>query len=310
MVEIYRKIDGELQKIYRITDDCWINISNPSDEEIKSISKELNLDENYIKDTLDMDERSRLEVDKDEGVIAIIFRMPYINEEKEITTIPISIIFKNDKILTVCAKENIINDEFLKKIKIEDFSKKNHNKILLFIFQKIVFLFLKYLKIINKQIEEGERSLHKSMKNEELIRMLDIEKSLVYFTTSLRSNELVLEKLRKINALHFDEEGMDLLEDIMIDNKQAIETAKIYSDILSGMMDAFASIISNNLNIVMKMLASITIILMIPTIVTSFYGMNVKLPFQDSPHAYWIIILISFILSGLGVVIFWKRKWF
>ncbi len=310
MVEIYTKVDGELHKIYKITDKCWINVSNPDEEEIISLSRELKIDESYLRDPLDIDERSRLEVDKDEGVIAIIFRMPYINDEKEITTLPISVIFKDEWIITVCSKENLVNDQFLKKIKISDFSNANRNRIILFIFQQIVFLFLKYLKTVNKQIEEGERSLHKSMKNEELIRMLDIEKSLVYFTTSLRSNELVLEKLKKINIFNFDEEGIELLEDIMIDNKQAIEVAKIYSDILSGMMDAFASIISNNLNIVMKILASITIILMIPTIVTSFYGMNVKLPFQNSPHAYWLIILISFGLSALGVLIFWKRRWF
>ena len=310
MIEIYRKVDGELQKIYKIAPNTWINVSNPTQEEIKLLSRELNIDESYLIDSLDIDERSRVEIDKDEGIIAIIFRMPYQNEEQEITTVPLSIILKGNYIITICSKENLVNDELLNQIKLKDFSPSNHSKIILFIFQKIVLLYLHYLKFINKAIEEGEKNLHKSMKNEELIKMLDIEKSLVYFTTSLRSNELVLEKLKKINALNLSEEDMELLEEISIDNKQAIEVAQIYSDILSGMMDAFASIISNNLNIVMKMLASITIILMIPTLITSFYGMNVKLPLENSPHAYLIIILISIVLSLLGVVIFWKRECF
>jgi len=148
------------------------------------------------------------------------------------------------------------------------------------------------------------------MKNEELIKLLNIEKSLVFFTTSLRSNELMMERLQKTEIIKMNPDDEDLMEDVITESKQAIEMSNVYSNILSGMMDAFASVISNNLNVVVKFLAAVTIILMIPTLIASLYGMNVKLPFQDSSHAFLITLSISFTLSAIGVLIFIKRKWF
>ena len=157
---------------------------------------------------------------------------------------------------------------------------------------------------------EIETELQKSLKNEELIRLLNIEKSLVFFTTSLKSNELMMERLLKTELLKLTDTDKDMLEDVIIDNRQAIEMASIYSNILSGMMDAFASVISNNLNVVMKILTSITIILMIPTLTASIYGMNIGLPYQQSRYAFFAVIGISFILSLLSILIFIRKKWF
>jgi magnesium transporter len=155
-----------------------------------------------------------------------------------------------------------------------------------------------------------ERELHKSMKNKELIQLLDLEKSLVYFSTSLRGNEIVLEKMLKLDAIKKYPEDEDLLEDVIIENKQAIEMANIYSNILSGMMDAFASVISNNLNIVMKFLTSVTIVLTIPTMIASFFGMNVPVPLSMQPYAFIIIIAISLGLSTILALFMAKKKMF
>ena len=170
--------------------------------------------------------------------------------------------------------------------------------------------FLKYLKQISKKTDEIEKELHQSMKNKELFSLLNLEKSLVYFTTSLKSNNIVMQKMLKSNYLKMYEDDQELLEDVIIENQQAIEMAETHTTILSGMMDAFASVISNNVNIVMKFLTSITIIMALPTMVASFYGMNVPIPFQDYPYAFFIAIIISFILSSITAVIFWKKRFF
>ena len=172
-------------------------------------------------------------------------------------------------------------------------------------------MFLQYLKIIDKKSDEVEKKLHISQRNQELIEMLDLEKSLVYFTTSLRGNEVVLEKLMRNTSIPRYEDDEELLEDVIIENKQAIEMAKIYSDILSGTMDAFASVISNNLNIAMKFLSVITIVLTVPTIVTSALGMNVRgIPFANNPYGFWIVVGISLLMTLAAGAIIAKNKHF
>jgi len=193
---------------------------------------------------------------------------------------------------------------------VKNFSTNKRNRLILQILSRAATVYLNYLKKINRQTTEIENRLHKSMKNEELINLLDFEKSLVYFSTSLRSNELVMDRLYRSGLLTKFEEDEDFLEDLIIENKQALEMTNIHSNILSSMMDAFASVISNNLNMVMKFLTSVTIILMIPTLIASIYGMNIRLPFARSSHAFAITIGASIMLSLIGVFIFIKRKWF
>lgn len=310
MIKIYKIINKELKETDSYTKDSWVNITNPQKEELEKISKEFQIPLDFLTDPTDIDERARIESEK--KIILTVLRIPrFEGDDVEIpfATLPLGVIFLDDLIVTICLKENDVINDFIKG-KIKNFSITNRTKFLLQILLKTSFLYLNYLKEINRRTSTVERELHKAMKNEELIKLLDIEKSLVSFTSSLKSNELMMERLQTGKIIKINPEDEDLLEDTIIDNKQAIEMANIYSNILSGMMDAFASVISNNLNVVLKFLTSITIILMIPTLVASIYGMNVKLPFQDLPQAFVITMVISLVFSIIGVLIFIRRKWF
>ena len=259
---------------------------------------------------LDNNERARIEID--EGCMLIILRIPIKEgEDSEIpfTTATLGVIFKEKLAITISSRSTKLFNEFLEE-KVKNFQTNKRIAFLLQLFYKISFLYLLDLKLINNMTNAIEKELHKSMKNEELIKLLNIEKSLVYFTTSLKENEIMMERFQRVQLYSLNEDEADLLEDVIIENKQAIEMANIHSNILSGMMDAFASVISNNLNVVMKVLTSITIILMLPTLVASIYGMNIDLPFQASPYAFEITMGISLILSIIGTVIFWKRDLF
>lgn len=224
-------------------------------------------------------------------------------------TIPLGIIITNECFVTVCLKENPIFTHFTQN-KVRGFLTGKKTRFALQILYLISTYYLKYLKQINKMTALIEKELHQSMKNKELFSLLNLEKSLVYFTTSLKSNHIVLQKILKGYYLKMFDEDQELLEDVIVENQQAISMAETYSTILSGMMDAFASVISNNLTIVMKFLTSITIILSLPTMVASFYGMNVPIPFQEYPHSFFIAIIISACLSSVTALIFWKRKYF
>ncbi len=314
MITVYRKVEANLEilgdGLSMMEENCWVNVENPTQEEIERLSRELNVPSDFFTDPLDPDERSRIE--KEDGSALIILRVPQfvgIDAEVPFITLPVGIILTKNVIITLSKQRNRIIEDFING-KVRNFTTKRKSRFVLHIFLRTAILYLNYLKEINKRTNEVENELHRSMKNEELIKLLNVEKCLVYFITSLRSNELMMERLQKTTILNLTEEDMDFLDDVIIENKQAIEMANIYSNILSGMMDAFASVISNNLNVVMKFLTSVTIILMIPTLIASFYGMNVKLPFQDSPHAFLITLGISTILSAFGVFIFIRRKWF
>jgi magnesium transporter len=224
-------------------------------------------------------------------------------------TLPIGIIFVEDLVITVSSKDVDVLSDFVNG-RVKNFSTESRSRFLLQIFLRTALLYLKHLKEINKKTNTIEDELAKAMKNEELIKLLNLEKSLVFFTTSLKSNELMMERLQKTEIVKLDPDDKELLEDVLIENKQAIEMSNVYSNILSGMMDAFASVISNNLNVVLKFLTAVTIILMIPTFIASLYGMNIRLPFQDHPYAFLITLGISFTLALISTFIFIKRKWF
>ncbi len=310
MIKIYSIINKKLQEIDSYKKDSWVNITSPTKEELEKISQELQIPLDFLTDPTDIDERARIETEK--KIILTVLRIPrFEGDDVEIpfSTLPLGIIFLDDHLITICLKENnVINDFIMGKVK--NFSIFNRTKFLLQVLLKTSLLYLNYLKEINRRTSTIERELHKAMKNEELIKLLDIEKSLVSFTSSLKSNELMMERLQTGKIIKINPEDEDFLEDTIIDNRQAIEMANIYSNILSGMMDAFASVISNNLNVVLKFLTSITIILMIPTLIASVYGMNVELPFQDLPQAFGITMVISLVFSIIGIFIFMKRKWF
>ncbi|WML41007.1 magnesium transporter CorA family protein [Neobacillus sp. OS1-2] len=312
MLEIFKSTDARvLEKVDVISKGCWVNMYAPTAEEINKVSNDAQVDVDIIKDALDDEERPRIE--RDDGRIYIIVDFPYtVQDESGLTvyeTIPIGIILTDECIITVSLKDTPIVEEF-RKNRVKEFFTFKKTRFALQILFVISSYYLRYLKQINKKTNEIEREVHQSLKNKELYAFLALEKSLVYFTTSLRSNKVVLDKILRFNYLKMYEEDKELLEDVIIEITQAIEMAETYRSILSGMMNAFASIISNNLNIVMKFLTSITIILSFPTMVASFYGMNVDIPFQHATHSYAIPLVISASITSLTAFIFWKKKYF
>ncbi len=289
---------------------CWINLIDPTTDEIDSI-KALGVPSDFLTYALDLDERPRTEKE-DDGTTLIMLSIPFFQGEKfdvPFSTIPLGIILTDSMVITVCKKNNVIMDELL-RTRSKGISTAKRVRFILRILLITATQYLSYLREINHTVELVEDRLQASMRNKEVMELLKYQKSLVYFTTALRSNELMMERLKKTPLFHRYEEDEDLLEDVLTENQQAIEMVGIASNILSSMMDAFASIISNNLNVVMKFLASMTIVLSIPTIVTSYFGMNVDLPLQQNPLAFLWIIAILVVLSMVVIFIFIRRDWF
>ena len=310
MKKIYKTFETGFRQIDAFEEGAWINLINPTPQEINEVSSEFNIEVNHILSALDEEERARIEVD--DNCTVIIVDVPIKETEEgagEYATIPMSIIVGDKFIITACLKNVQILDDFSCG-KIKGFFTYKKTRFILQLLYKNASCYLQYLRYIDRMSHKIEQELHKSMKNKELIQLLDLEKSLVYFTTSLRSNEIVLEKMMRMEAIKQYPEDEDLLEDVIIENKQAIEMANIYSNILSGTMDAFASVISNNLNIVMKTLTSITIVISIPTMMASFWGMNVNVPLQNNPFAFIYIIAISVIVTVILTVFMMKKKLF
>lgn len=313
MIRIFKTEDKTIQQLEEAVSGCWIALTNPTTTEIQEVAEKYDVDIDHLKAPLDEEERSRIEIEDNYSLVLVDIPMIEERNEKDwYVTIPMGIIMTEEAIITVCLEDTPVLTAFMDG-RVRDFHTYMKTRFILQILYKNASLYLQYLRIIDKKSEVVERELHKSQRNRELIELLELEKSLVYFTTSLRSNEVVLEKLLKNEKIKKYPEDTELLEDVIIENKQAIEMANIYSGILSGTMDAFASVISNNLNIVMKFLATITIVLSIPTMVASFYGMNVNsigMPFADSPYGFWIILGIAALLSGVVALIFSKKDLF
>ena len=300
---------NQFQEIKEFKKGSWINLVNPSENEIRKVCESINIQEDFIRYALDYEEKARIDQEEDDNTILFIIDVPIIekNEENDIyTTIPLGmIVVRDDFFITVSLKKNKIIEDFERK-KIKNFQTYKNTR---FIFQ-IMYLnssyYLKYLEQINKETEIAEYILKNSMKNKELLKLLSLEKGLVYFTTSLKSNELVMEKTMRGKIIKLYEEDSEILEDAITENRQAIEMAQIYSNILNGTMDAYASIISNNLNGVMKFLTSVTIILAVPTMISSFWGMNVNLPFQNSKLGFMIMIIVSVLMTL--IVTWWLNR--
>jgi magnesium transporter len=286
-----------------------LNVVDPSTEEISQIQN-LGIFQDFITYPLDLDEQARTE--REDGVIFILLRIPYNQGQSAdvpFTTLPLGIILTNQLIITVCKRDHEILQSFVTG-KVRDFSPGKRNRFVLRLFLRAAQMYLVYLKEINKVVDTLEDKLQLSLRNKEVLELLQYQKSLTYFTTALKSNELMMERLQRSQLFKMYPEDEDLLEDVLIENRQAIEMTNISSNILSSMMDAFASIISNNLNVVMKFLASVTILLSIPTIITSYYGMNVILPLGDYIHSNLVILGIIAVIVILVTVFFWRKDWF
>lgn len=310
MLKIFKSFGGYFE-IDHAEKNCWINVLQPSANEIVRLQEEFNIPQDIIQDILDVDERPRVEFDDDWSLI--IFRIPISNPNNGVPyfTVPLGIFMTDNITVTLCSAENEVLPFDHPSVYRE--KGQNLNDVLNFIlklFLRSATTYLRYLKQINQQTALIEADLETAVKNEELNKLLKMEKCLVYFITSLKANETVLTKLRISKRASLSEINEDLLEDAFIENKQALDMAQIYSNIQSGMMDTFASVISNNLNIVMKQLASISIILMIPTLVASLYGMNVPNYMENRIWAFPAVLGISGVLAVFGVILFRKRKWF
>ncbi len=313
MIQYYKKEDRDLVQLEQMESNCWINISAPfSQEELEGLSEKLDIPLDFLIDSLDIDERSRYE--KEDGVGLIVVNTPILNTLEGVNqsvyiTVPIGIILTPDNIITITSFENHVLQKFLNN-KIKNFNPANKQQFVLQLLEQNVFHFLNCLKDVNSKRNTIERELYDSSRNKELRQLLSLDKSLVYFVTSLSSNELMMMKMKRTDFLKIrdNEELVDLLDDIIIDNSQAQEMANIYTTILSGTMSAFASIISNNLNMVIQRLTRITIILMVPTLVASFFGMNVKHHMEDSNIAFYVIIVASLILSLVVAWVFRRKK--
>jgi len=317
MITILKQVGREIRQTAILEPNGWVHVTAPTELEIRSLQQEYGVPLDLIQDILDPDEQSRSE--KDDGYHLVIVRVPVgpgpgvasspepPNEYIPYVTMPLGILLLPEVVITVCARESELFRD-LRENRVKNLSMGNRPGFVLKILQRTAFLFLRYLKDLNRRSSALEKELQRSVKNNELVRLLNLEKSLVYFTTSLKSNELLVEKLQKSLLAKLDETGTDLLEDVLIESRQAIEMANIYSNILSGMMDAFASVISNNLNVVMKRLTSISLILMVPTLIASLYGMNVALPFQSSWWAFLGIVAVSGVLSVVSVFVFLGKR--
>ena len=287
----------------------WINMINPTKDEIELICEAVNIESDFITYSLDAEEKARIDIE-DDGTILFIIDVPVSEEENGnvvYSTMPVGLIFVRDEyLITVSLKETALITKMEKLVQ-KSLATYKKSQFLFQVFYENASMYLSMLKIINKKTELLEKTLKKSLKNEDLMKMLNIEKSLVYFTTSLKSNELVMEKTLRGKIIKLYEEDEDLLEDSIIENKQAMEVAKTYSDILNETMDVYASVISNNINDVMKILTSITIILAVPTLIASIWGMNVPVPFQYNPHGFVLLIAISIVVTLLTMIWFKKK---
>lgn len=289
--------------------DCWISVIAPREEDIRYLVEDLQIPEAFLSDIEDVDERPRIE--QEDGWTLMILRVPHRNVNNDIPyiTVPLGMIMKEHYFVTVCHYKTDMQPDFIRYMQRKKWTINGSWDLLFRLFLSSSVWYLKYLKQLNNQSREIEKELERSIQNAELQRLLKVEKSLVFFITSLRGNDNLLIKLKNLKSQrqYFDAE---LVEDVEIELRQAQDTARIYSDILSGTMDTFASVISNNLNIIMKRMTAISLILMIPTLIASLYGMNLHNGIEDSRYGFVIVAIVSILLSGFGFWLFKRKKWF
>lgn len=309
MLTIYKTTLEGLETLENPKNGCWIKATDPNPEEIERLES-WGIEPELITYSLDQDEMARVE--RDEGYTLILLRIPHFQGETHdipYATVPMGIIIKDNLIATICRHESHIT-RILTNGKYRGFKTAKRYRFVLYVLLETATRYLTYLREINRSVDYVEDQLQKSTRNRELLQLLKYQKSLVYFTTALHSNEVMMERLQRMRMFNQYEEDEDLLEDVITENQQAIQVTNINAEILSGLMDAFASIISNNLNVVMKALAAITIVINVPAIVAAFYGMNVSLPGEEHPLAFLTVFGVSLVLSGFAALIFYKRDWF
>ena len=313
MIKIFKT--EENKKLSRLSineavSGSWFSLISPNEEEIKQVSLVLGLDEDFLRNSLDLDERSRIEIE--DGNTLIINNLPVITEDGSFDTLPVGIIYTPTSIITVCSKDNNILSSFNENTAYS-FDTRNKTEFMLKILYRSVKFYLKYLDLINRTTDAIETELQKATNNKALFQLMEIQKTLVYFSTALKDNDLVLQKINRLTKsptgtiIKTTEEDIDLLEDVIIDTRQAIEMVDMHRMILEAMMEGFASIINNNLNQVMKFLAAITIIMSIPTMIGGLWGMNVPVPYGNNTFGFLIVVALS-IITSIAVVFYFRKK--
>jgi len=309
MLHIYKTTEQGLEKLEMMANGAWVNAIDPTPEEIDKLIN-WGVESDYINYSLDQDEMPRIE--RDDDYTFILIRIPLHRPESDIpyTTVPLGIMILGNMIVTICRYESNIF-KVLANGKYRLLKTGKRYRLALYIFLETAARYLTCLREINRATETVEDQLQKSTRNREVLELLKYQKCLTYFATALRSNEVMMERVQKTQIFNYYEEDQDLLEDVLTENQQAIQMTNINTEILSAMMDAFASIISNNLNAVMKVLAAITIIIALPGTVGTFFGMNVPLPLSDTnPFSFLVILGISIALVAIATYIFYRRDWF
>lgn len=309
MIQYFKVVEHQTFAIDKPETGSWVNVLPPlKQEEFTELSETLDIPIDFLKDSLDIDERSRYEID--DNVKLIVIKTPAENNsfnesDAFYITIPICIILTHNQIVTVNSFENEAIKKFLNTFQHRNAAKKN--MMVLKIFEKITANFQEYLKEINQRRNILEQKLYDANRNEELLQLMRIQKSLVYFITALRSNELLMMKLARTNILQLNEDEKDFLDDLVVETSQALETANTYTNILSSSLDAFASIISNNQNEVLKRLTTLTIFLSVPVLIASIYGMNVPIPYKDTHYAFWVPVILAFAILAFVIWTYYKR---
>ena len=309
MLTIYKTTEGGIEELKSMENGAWVKAVDPTPEEIQQLVQ-WGVDPDYINNSLDLDEMPRME--RDDDYTFILIRIPHRQPESDIpyTTIPLGIFIKGNMIVTICRYEKEMF-QVLANRKYRLLKTGKRYRFALYIFLETATRYLTHLREINRKTETIEDQLQKSTRNREVLELLKYQKSLTYFATALRSNEVMMERVQRTQIFNYYEEDQDLLEDVLTENQQAIQMTSINAEILSSMMDAFASIISNNLNGVMKALAALTIIVRLPGTVAGFFGMKVMLPLSDGePTAFLIVFGIALALTAVATFIFYKRDWF
>ena len=312
MIQYFKIVSHKTVQIEKPEVGTWVNVLPPlKQEEFTELSDKLNIPIDFLTDSLDIDERTRFE--EEDNVRLVVLKTPTENNsfnesDAYYITIPICIILTHNQIVTVNSFENPAMKKFLSTFQNRHPDKRN--MMVLKVFEKVLQNFMEYLKEINHRRNTIEQKLYDASRNEQLLQLMRIQKSLVYFVTALRSNELLFMKLERTNFLGLNDEEKEFLNDLIVDNSQALEMANIYTNILSSTLDAFASIIANNQNEVLRRLSVITIVLTFPVLIASLFGMNVPSGFEHSPYAFYIVAFLSLIIALLIGLFFVRKKFF
>ncbi|WP_074036774.1 magnesium transporter CorA family protein [Exiguobacterium profundum] len=311
MLTIYRTdASGHVDEIEDFDKGSWIQLVNPTKDEADQVIEASGIPEDFVYDPLDIEEKTRFEKD-DEGLLMII-DVPYVEEDdtgRTYNTIPLGIIVTGRHFITVCSRDLDVLNLFANG-KARLFRTNYRSRFVFQILHRVSMTYLRFLRQIDRRMDELEQELQRSMRNQEIFQLMNLQKSLVYFMTSLKANDSVLDRIVKTPSLEKHEEDEELLEDVFVEHRQAMEMASIYNDIISIKMEAFGSIISNNVNFVMKFLASITIVLSIPTMISGIFGMNVQVPWEGQPFGFIMAITMMIGFSGLAFYILWRKRYF